>query len=150
MLEPSWLSQPSRALQAVRAMGEAQAALAARQARRMDMNTTDMKALSLLDTHDSLGLTELARHLDLRPASVTSLIDRLEAAGMIERVREGNDRRRITVRALPKARERSYAAWSPVLQAMDDAGHALSAEEEQTVCSYLDHITAVMWAAAEE
>ncbi|ALE84072.1 MarR family winged helix-turn-helix transcriptional regulator [Pseudonocardia sp. HH130629-09] len=146
---PSWLAELSSPMISLREMSEAQAALAARQARRMNMNTSDMRALRLLDMHGSLGLTDLARHLDLRPASVTSLIDRLESAGLIERVREGDDRRRISVRALPAAQRLSYGVWEPVLRAMDELSHTMSERDRQVVCSYLDRVAAVMRAASD-
>ena len=70
------LAGPTLALEAVnRATHE----FTGRQARRAGLHPTDLWALRLLDVHDSLGPTELARRLDLRPASTTALIDRLEA-----------------------------------------------------------------------
>jgi DNA-binding MarR family transcriptional regulator len=41
--------------------------------------------------------------------SVTVLVDRLEAAGLIERSREHADRRRVTLRPTPAAQERARA-----------------------------------------
>ena len=77
------LAGPTVALEAVnRATHE----FTGRQARRAGLHPTDLWALRLLDVYGDLGPTELARRLDLRPASTTALIDRLVAAGHLERV----------------------------------------------------------------
>jgi len=47
---------------------------------------------------------ELADRMLLRPHSATELVDRLVEAGLVERVRDGADRRQVRVRATPAAR----------------------------------------------
>ena len=115
-----------------------------RQARRMGLNATDMQTLRLLELHGPLGPTELARRLDLRSASVTVVLDRLESTGFIERVRDDHDRRRVTVRALPHAVDLLFDTWAPVVRALDDVGHKLTAAQQRAVCSFFDDITAVL------
>jgi DNA-binding MarR family transcriptional regulator len=115
-----------------------------RQARAMGINATDMQALRLLDLHGPLGPTELGRRLGLRSASVTVLLDRLEASGYVERVRDDRDRRRVTVRALPDALELLFDTWAPVVRALDDVGHGLTPSQQKAVCAYLDELAAVL------
>jgi DNA-binding MarR family transcriptional regulator len=115
-----------------------------RQARTMGINATDMQALRLLDLHGPLGPTELGRRLGLRSASVTVLLDRLEASGYVERVRDDRDRRRVTVRALPDALELLFDVWAPVVRALDDVGHGLTPSQQKAVCAYLDELAAVL------
>ena len=50
-----------------------------------------------------------------RAADATRLIDRLERAGLAERLRNPNDRRRVLVRATAEGR-RVFAAVTPKLQ----------------------------------
>jgi DNA-binding MarR family transcriptional regulator len=121
-----------------------------RQARQMGINATDMQALRLLDLHGPLGPTELARRLDLRSASVTVLLDRLEAVGFIERLRDDHDRRRVTVRALPHALELLFDTWAPIVRAMDDVGHRLTPAQQQVVCSFFDDVAAVLGSTTED
>jgi DNA-binding MarR family transcriptional regulator len=115
-----------------------------RQAKRMGINATDMQALRLLDLHGPLGPTELGRRLGLRSASVTVLLDRLEASGYVERVRDDRDRRRVTVRALPDALDLLFDTWAPVVRALDDVGHGLTPSQQKAVCAYLDELAAVL------
>jgi DNA-binding MarR family transcriptional regulator len=115
-----------------------------RQARTMGINATDMQALRLLDLDGPLGPTELGRRLGLRSASVTVLLDRLEASGYVERVRDDRDRRRVTVRALPDALDLLFDTWAPVVRALDDVGHGLTPSQQKAVCAYLDELAAVL------
>jgi DNA-binding MarR family transcriptional regulator len=55
--------------------------------------------------HGALSVGELAGIMLLKPHSVSGMADRLEAAGLIERVRGDQDRRCITLRPTPAARD---------------------------------------------
>jgi DNA-binding MarR family transcriptional regulator len=139
-----WMAGLSGPMLAMRAFLTAHDELQRHQARRMGMNVTDMQALRLLELHGPLGPTELARRLDLRSASVTVLLDRLEATGSIERIRDGRDRRRVTVRALPHALEVLFDTWAPIVRAIDEVGHGLAPAEQRAVCTFFDRVTAVI------
>lgn len=72
-------------------------------AERFGLNATDLKALDLLQRVGPLGAGEIANHTGLTSASVTSLIDRLEARGLVRRAADpSGDRRRVLVSATPK------------------------------------------------
>jgi len=139
-----WLAGLSDPTLCMRGFLTAQDELQRRQARRMGLNITDMQTLRLLDLHGPLGPTELARRLDLRTASVTVLLDRLEATGLIERIRDDHDRRRVTVRALPHAVELLFDTWAPIVRAIDDVGHRLTPQQQEAVCLFLGKITAAI------
>lgn len=136
----AWLAGLSAASRALRGVLEAQDTLAARKARQMGIGLTDMRAIRLLDVRGPLGATELAQLLDLRPATVTTLVDRLQAAGLVERRRSTSDGRRVIIEVTPTARERSLRVWAPTLQAMDDVGHGLNPADADVVCRYLDAV----------
>jgi DNA-binding MarR family transcriptional regulator len=145
-----WLAGLSAPMLSMRGFLTAHDELQRRQSRRMGLNATDMHALRLLDVDGPLGPTELARRLDLRTASVTVLLDRLEAAGLLERIRDEEDRRRVTVRVLPHAVDMLFDTWAPVIRKMDDVGHALTAAQAQAVCSFFDDLTAAIDGSAAE
>ena len=56
-----------------------------------------------------LRLTELSERLLVRPASVTGVIDRLEKAGFVRRVKDPGDRRRVVIEPFPERIEREIA-----------------------------------------
>lgn len=53
---------------------------------------------------DGLGIGTIAERLFLDPSTVTPLAKRLEGAGLVERVRDPADERRVTVRLTPEGR----------------------------------------------
>jgi DNA-binding MarR family transcriptional regulator len=76
-------------------------------AERMGLSVTEQKTISILDRLGPLSAGEIAAHTGLATASVTSLIDRLEAKGFARRVRDAQDRRRVFVELWPE-RASSY------------------------------------------
>jgi DNA-binding MarR family transcriptional regulator len=113
----------------------------ARTSRELGVNGTDMAALSLLEQHGPLGPAELAASLGIRTASVTVLIDRLEEAGHVRRVRSGDDRRRVTVTTTPSAHAASLAAVLPTVLRIDELSRGLDARDRDVVQRYLDAVT---------
>jgi DNA-binding MarR family transcriptional regulator len=77
------------------------------------------------------------------------MLDRLEAIGFIERIRDDHDPRRVTVRAVPHALDLLFDTWAPIVRAMDDVGHRLTPDQQQVVCSFFDDITVVVGDAAD-
>jgi DNA-binding MarR family transcriptional regulator len=59
------------------------------------MPPADLLALYVLGVHDGLPGSTLARLLRLQQPTITALADRLESAGLITRVRDTADRRRV-------------------------------------------------------
>jgi DNA-binding MarR family transcriptional regulator len=129
---------------AVRALIGASQDLTARMARVMGMNLTDMTAILLLTDRGPMGATELAARLGIRLASTTVLVDRLEQAGHLERVRDTVDRRRVTVTETAAARAASLSAWLPAIQEIDDVCHSLSDTEQVFALDLLARLTAAM------
>lgn len=138
-----WLPNVSAVTLALRGLLESQQHLMGVQARRLGMNTNDMQALRLLDVHGPLGPAELGRRLNLRSASVTVLLDRLETDGLVQRRRDPNDRRRIAVHVSPHAADRLFEVWAPLVRAIDDVSRALDPHTAHAVCDYFDRIAAI-------
>ena len=141
-----WLAGLSDPMLSLRDFLVAHGEMERRQARRMGLGATDMQALRLLELQGPLGPTELGRRLDLRSASVTVLLDRLEAGGLVERVRDDRDRRRVTVRAKPQALRMLFDTWAPIVRAIDDVGHGLTPSQQRAVCTFFDRAVAVIHA----
>jgi DNA-binding MarR family transcriptional regulator len=54
--------------------------------------------LDHLDEVDPTTVNELARHMEVTPATMSVALDRLESKGYVERARDAADRRRVQVR----------------------------------------------------
>ena len=91
--------------------------------RALALGPTDLRCLDwLVDGPKTAGA--LATATGLRPAATTTLIDRLEAKGLVERVRDESDRRRVLVRMTEEGMRSTYAMYAPLV----DEGQGLFAK----------------------
>jgi DNA-binding MarR family transcriptional regulator len=70
-----------------------------------DLTQSQLRALSALSKVAEVTAGELAKSADLNPASVTAMLDQLEANGIVERRRAEQDRRMCMVSLTRKGRE---------------------------------------------
>lgn len=69
----------------------------ARLRHRLGLNDTDLRAVNLLRSLQTPSSGQLARELGVSSAGITSVLDRLEARGVVERRHHASDRRRTLV-----------------------------------------------------
>jgi DNA-binding MarR family transcriptional regulator len=83
--------------------------------RALALGPADLRCLDwLADGPKTAGV--LATATGLRPAATTALIDRLEAKGLVERVRDETDRRRVLVRMTDEGMRSTYAMYAPLVE----------------------------------
>ena len=92
--------------------------------------------LRYLDRNGPLTPSELAREVSLSQATVTGILDRLEARGLVERRRDHKDRRRVSIHQTEEGKRVSQIAPKP-LQELFAARLAELPYEEQ---ASIDHI----------
>jgi MarR family transcriptional regulator for hemolysin len=73
-------------------------------ARRLGITRAQWAVMARLEHQEGLKQSELAEMLDLQPITLTRLVDRLCANGMIERRADPNDRRAKRLHLTPLAR----------------------------------------------
>jgi DNA-binding MarR family transcriptional regulator len=101
-----------------------------------------MEALVLLHEHPAgLSMHELAQSLCSLPSSATQLVDRLVRAGMVERMREEDDRRLVRVRLSASARQKFSEMISLRLQSLAAVIAPLSDEELRILIGLLEKIS---------
>lgn len=88
-------------------------------ARQFGISRAQWGVLIRIDRTEGLKQSELAEILDLQPISLTRLLDRLAANGLIERRADPNDRRANRLYLLPAAR--------PMLDQLAELGSDLMA-----------------------
>jgi MarR family transcriptional regulator, organic hydroperoxide resistance regulator len=89
------------------------------QNRSHDLTQSQLRALSALSKVDEVTAGELAKSADLNPASVTAMLDQLEANDIIERRRAEQDRRMCMVSLTGKGRailDERQANWLAMWQ----------------------------------
>nr|WP_272919513.1 MarR family transcriptional regulator [Amycolatopsis rubida] len=108
------------------------------------MNANDLTAIAILNHHGPMGPVELGRRLGISGPSATTLVDRMEEAGYLARVRSDTDRRRVAVTVTDSAREIAAAVWRPPIEKLDAVSRTLSAAESAVVRDFLARITEAM------
>jgi MarR family transcriptional regulator for hemolysin len=86
-------------------------------ARQFGITCAQWVVLVRLDRFEGLKQSELADMLDLQPITLTRLLDRLSASGLIERRADPNDRRANRLYLTPAAR--------PLLEQLGELGEEL-------------------------
>ena len=71
----------------------------------LGINRTDGACLDIIGRHGKVSAGQLAIESDLTTGAVTAVIDRLETAGYVQRVRDPVDRRKVWVECTPHANE---------------------------------------------
>jgi DNA-binding MarR family transcriptional regulator len=80
---------------------------------------TGLAVLGVLVEREAPSQRELAGHLRLAPATLTPVLDTLEAAGDVMRVRDGADRRAVRLEITDLGRARYARAAAGVTEAVD-------------------------------
>lgn len=131
-------------LRAVRRIARALAISSRDLAHRHNLTAAQLLCLRLLKDHDALSAGMLANALSLSPQTATGLIDRLEARGLVCRVRSTNDRRCVLI-SLSKAGLATIEAAGPMLQdRFVERFDALAAQRRRTLRHALEAIVALL------
>jgi DNA-binding MarR family transcriptional regulator len=81
--------------------------------RRLGLGPSDVRCLDwLADGPKTAG--QLSKATGLRPAATTAMIDRLVAKGLVERVRDGSDRRQVLVQMTEEGQARTWELYGPL------------------------------------
>lgn len=112
--------------------------LADQRVRALKMTRAQWAVLSRLERCEGIKQSELADSLDIKPITLTRLIDRLCEHGLVERRADPDDRRVKRLYLLPAAR--------PVVERLSQLGEALMADvlaglDEPTIELMLAHLS---------
>jgi DNA-binding MarR family transcriptional regulator len=75
-----------------------------RRVRDLGMTQAQWRALGRLSREEGINQTTLAERLEIKPITLTRLIDRMEAAGWVRRAADATDRRAIRLFLTPRSK----------------------------------------------
>lgn len=101
------------------------------------INRTDWRVLDVLGTRGPLTAGQLAEAVRLTTGAVTGLLDRLEAAGLVRRVRDTADRRRVIVEVTDEVARRGAPVYGPLIEDAARAHAGFSVEELETITRFI-------------
>ncbi len=108
-----------------------------RLAKKLKLGRTDMRCLELVAREGPLTAGRLAEESGLTTGAVTFILDRLEAAGMVTRRRDTEDRRRVWVEIVPAAQERLAGLQQPIAEEMRQVAQHFKADELALVRDFM-------------
>ena len=105
-----------------------------------ELTIAQIRSLAALGREREMTAGQLARSADLNPATVTAMLDQLEAAGIVARHRSTEDRRVCNVSLTPKGweiLERKLGDW----QAMwEEALDGITDRDVKTAVRVIEHV----------
>lgn len=121
----------------------------ARFASRHGMHPTDVRALiALMDVSragEEMTAGRLGSALGLNSAGTTALVDRLERAGHVRRVRDPRDRRKVVIEVTERAVELGWSSFGPLIERTVEL---LQGYDERELAAIKGFLTGVRDAAA--
>jgi MarR family transcriptional regulator, organic hydroperoxide resistance regulator len=100
-------------------------------------SSTALNVLGVLLHTDALSHRDLAGHLGITPATLTSVIDALEETGEVVRERDPVDRRIVRVLITDHGRDRLRAAFAEVAAALRERMPRPGPAEQKVIRDYL-------------
>jgi DNA-binding MarR family transcriptional regulator len=112
-----------------------------------DLSATEVRALFQLARESETSPGCLAKQADVSPASMTAMLDHLDADGMVSRRRSETDRRQVIVsltdkgrECLARKREVWDRAWGELTERRSDADLAAAAAVMHDIAGLLDSL----------
>ncbi|MFI0404482.1 MarR family winged helix-turn-helix transcriptional regulator [Actinomadura sp. 3N508] len=117
---------------------------------RLGLQPIDVAAAILLEMRGPLAVGAISAELGLPSASTTRLVDRLEKAGYVRRVRGAQDRRTVTVEPVAGAMAGYEAACEPSRRHLDEVGAHYTPEQAPLLLDMLVRIAGAYRTSARE
>jgi DNA-binding MarR family transcriptional regulator len=134
-----------RAMESVRALSDALDRMNSEMKGDMDMNASDLATLRMLVIREQRGEMvsphDVASHLKISTASTTKLLDRLAAAGHLERRAHPSDGRARVVVLTHKARTEFFRHFGAHLSSMREVAERYTDEELATIADFVNRLS---------
>ena len=101
------------------------------------LNRTDWRCLDILFTRGPMPAGELAEAAHLTTGGVTWVVDRLEAAGLVRRVRDTVDRRRVILEATEQVARQAAPVYGPLVADADAAVQDFDADQLALIAEFV-------------
>ena len=119
---------------------------------RLGANATDMKAYTVLTQAGKMTAGELAGRLGLTTGAITSVVDRLESAGLVGRTFDPRDRRRVVIELQqdPEREREVSQLYEPMGQAVVELVTGYSDAERATILEFINSTIHILEKATKD
>jgi DNA-binding MarR family transcriptional regulator len=111
------------------------------------LSNAQVRALFVLGAHEESTAGEIAEKARLSPGAVSGMLDELERAGIVSRVRCADDRRRVLVsltdagsKVLGERKRRWTKRWEDAMEGVDDRDLEAAAEVMRRIAASLEDV----------
>jgi DNA-binding MarR family transcriptional regulator len=101
------------------------------------LNRTDWRCLDILGTRGPMTAGQLAEAVRLTTGAVTGVLDRLEAAGFVRRVRDTQDRRKVIVEVTDEVDRAAEPVYGPLAADAARAHAVFDTDELATITKFI-------------
>ena len=101
------------------------------------VNRTDWRCLDVLGTRGPMTAGQLADAVRLTTGAVTGVLDRLEAAGLVRRIRDTQDRRRIIVQVTDEVARLGAPVYGPLVADAERAHGVFDTDELELIIRFI-------------
>jgi DNA-binding MarR family transcriptional regulator len=117
-------------------------------ARETGLTTSQLVVMELLQTQSELTPRSIAQSMNLTQATVTALLDRLQARGYVDRVRGERDRRHVYVSLTPQGEAQLATAPESLQQRFVRDFRELEPWEQSSILAALQRVAHLLDAAS--
>lgn len=137
--------------EAGRRMSDAIVLFHARAAEVFGLGASETKALGVLQRFGPMTHRELTQWIGLRPASVTNMLDRLEAKGWVQRRKSEEDGRSVLLSIVPEKAERFRSTvFGPLMTRLQGIYDGFDATELARIAEAFNRIAEAQEAASRD
>jgi DNA-binding MarR family transcriptional regulator len=113
---------------------------------RLGIGVTDIKCYSILRQSGPLTAGELGERVGLTTGAITGVIDRLERAKLVQRVRDPHDRRRVVLEIIgnPEHEQALAQLYAPLGRAIMELVGGYSEADRAVIGDFITRATAVL------
>jgi DNA-binding MarR family transcriptional regulator len=101
------------------------------------LNRTDWRCLDILGTRGPMTAGQLAEAVRLTTGAITGVLDRLESAGLVRRVRDTEDRRRINVEVTDEVNRLGAPVYGPLIADAAEAHAVFDVDELELITRFI-------------
>lgn len=112
--------------------------------KKYQVSAAQLNCLIALYENGPLSSSNIARHIFVKPSTVTGIIDRLEQKGLAKRTRQSLDRRVITIELTPEGHNLAENAPPPIQQKIMDGLRSISTEDAEGILHGLQALTRML------
>ena len=104
---------------------------------RAGLNRTDWRCLDILGTRGPMTAGQLADAVRLTTGAVTGVLDRLETVGLVRRIRDTKDRRRVNVEVTEEVNRVGAPVYGPLIADAAEAHAIFDVDELELITRFI-------------